>query len=473
MSHRILIAEDEANYRTVLRLMLAELDVEILEAADGAEALQTIERTAVDLVITDVNMPHLSGLELLSQLRSRSTAPPVVVMTAYASVDDAVSAMQCGAIDYLTKPFDEQRLLLTLRRALHMTDLLAENARLRDDLRSRFDFSSILGESPALLSALKTASKVAGSDANVLIQGESGTGKELFARAIHVNSQRRRGPFIALNCAAIPEGLLEAELFGAEAGAYTGATKRRRGRVELARGGTLFLDEVGDMPLPLQAKLLRLVQERTYQPLGAEAELKADVRFVFATHRDLAQLVKEGRFREDLRYRVSVVPVTLPPLRDRGDDVLLIADAACARVCESMGRKPLPLSAHARAALAQHDWPGNIRELGNVIERAVILSDGDGIDVADLDLPTALPPIDPSSPTIAVVSSPATEPTTSWVLPEQGLSLDALERNLVSQALERVRGNKSQAARLLGLTRATLRYRIEKMGLSAIDDDSA
>jgi len=259
MTHRILVAEDEANYRQVLSLMVADLDVTLLEAPDGRAALDILAKEDVDLVITDMNMPRLDGMALLKELASRPKAPPVVVMTAYASVDSAVDAMREGAIDYLTKPFDEARLRLTLKRALRMTDLMAENHRLRDTVEQRYDFSQILGASEPMVAALKLAGKVAASDSTVLVQGESGTGKELVARAIHFNSPRRSGPFVALNCAAIPETLLEAELFGAEAGAYTGATKRRRGRVELARGGTLFLDEVGDMPGTLQTKLLRLL----------------------------------------------------------------------------------------------------------------------------------------------------------------------------------------------------------------------
>jgi len=470
MTHRLLIVEDEPNYRTVLRLMLADLDVIIEEAADGAAGLQKITAledagTPVDLVISDVNMPNVSGLELLRTLQARRHAPPVVIVTAYANVDDAVAAMQLGAIDYLTKPFDEARLKLTLQRALVVTDLLQENQRLHSDVRSRYDFQAILGSSPALSQALTTAAKLSGSEAPVLLQGESGTGKELFARAIHINSKRGRGPFIAVNCAAIPDALLEVELFGAEAGAYTGATKRRRGRVELARGGTLFLDEIGDLPLPLQAKLLRLVQEKTFQLLGGEKDEKADVRFVFATHRDLGQMVRAGTFREDLRFRVAVLPLVLPPLRERGDDVLSLANTVIARVCESMGKKPLPLLPRAQSALVRHRWPGNIRELNNVLERAVIMCDGTALDDIDLDLPTSVPPTEAPTPTAPMSSSSPSSTSSSFVLPEGGIMLEAVERDLVRQALERAAGNKSQAARLLGLTRATLRYRLDKYDL--------
>jgi DNA-binding NtrC family response regulator len=454
MTHRILLVEDEANYRQVLGLMLSDVDVQIVEAVDGLAALEVLRKESVDLVITDVNMPRMDGLALLRELRAQPAAPPVVVMTAYASVDAAVDAMREGAIDYLTKPFDEARLRLTLQRALRMTDLLAENQRLRETVEQRYDFASILGQSDAMVAALKTAGKVAASDSNVLVQGESGTGKELVARALHHNSPRRNGPFIALNCAALPENLLEGELFGAEAGAYTGATRRRRGRVELARGGTLFLDEIGDLPLVLQSKLLRVLQEKTFTPLGGEHEVKADVRFIFATHRNLDVMVKEGKFREDLMYRVSVLRVALPPLRARGQDILLLADAFMSRLAAEKGRAGMRLSAASRQALLKHPFPGNVRELSNIMERAVILAEEDVLEPSDLGLTGA-----------AVEIPAATGGQPTFVLPAEGVNLEEVEKDLVRQALQRTDGNKSRAARLLGLSRATLRYRLEKMGL--------
>jgi len=456
VTHRILVVEDEANYRRVLAMMVVDLDVELLEAADGEAALALLDRETVDLVISDLNMPRMDGMALLRALRTRPSPPPVVIITAYGSIDSAVEAMRAGAIDYLPKPFDEQRLHLTLKRALRVTDLLAENRRLRDAVEARYDFSLIVGESEALMAALNVAGKVAASDVAVLVRGESGTGKELVARAIHYNSRRAGGPFIAVNCAALPENLLEAELFGAEAGAYTGATRRRRGRFELARGGTLFLDEIGDMPLPLQAKILRVVQERRFTPLGAEREQPADLRFVFATNRDLEAMVQDGGFRQDLFYRVSVVPVRLPPLRERGDDWRLLTERFIATACEAMGRSPMRLSAAAEAALAAYAFPGNVRELANLIERAVILTDGDVIDAGDIAL----------GPARAAASAGGLVGAGGAVrLPPSGVDLEAVERELVRQALERTGGNKSQAARLLGLSRATLRYRVEKLGL--------
>jgi len=466
MTHRILLAEDEANYRKVLGLMLADLDVELLEAGDGVEALDTLAREEVDLVITDVNMPRMDGLQLLKELNASYPKLPVVVITAYGSVDSAVMAMQGGAIDYLQKPFDEARLRLTLKRVLHVTDLLAENRRLRDAVEKRFDFSQIIGESEAMVAALRIAGQVATTEATVLVEGDSGTGKELVARAIHFNSKRASGPFLAVNCASLPDTLLEAELFGAEPGAYTGAVRKRRGRVELAQRGTLFLDEIGDMPMLLQAKILRLIQEKTYTTLGGEKEARADVRFLLATHRDLKALVAEGRFREDLYYRVSGLPVRLPPLRERGDDVQLLAEFFAKQSARAIGRSVPRLEPSAQAALRSYAFPGNVRELANVLERAVLLCEGDVIDAAALalDLEGAPGAANGGGVTASASSAPGADPD-GFVLPEKGISLEEVERDLVRQALERAGGNKSRAAKLLGLSRATLRYRIEKFGL--------
>ena len=468
MTHRLLIVEDEPNYRAVLRMMLGNLDVELFEAADGQAALELLERQDVDLIVSDLNMPRVGGIELLRALRARDDHTPVVVVTAYSSVEGAVEAMRAGAIDYLQKPFDEERLRLTMGRALRMTELLAENRRLRDAVEERYRFEEIAGESEGLVAALTTVGKVAASESSVLIRGESGTGKELVARALHFNSRRAAGPFVAVNSAALPDTLLEAELFGAEAGAFTGAAKRRRGRVELARGGTLFLDEIGDMPLVLQTKLLRVLQERAFTPLGGEVEQKADVRFVFATHKDLGAEVKAGRFREDLFYRVNVLSVTLPPLRERGHDVVLLAERFARHAAAQMGRRAPVIGDAARHVLLRYPFPGNVRELANVIERAVILCESDTLTPHDLDLPATAPA---PQRTASGVAHDAGGTPELFRLPEHGVSLDELEASLVRQALERTGGNKSRAARLLGLTRATLRYRLEKLGDGGGDHD--
>jgi DNA-binding NtrC family response regulator len=364
---------------------------------------------------------------------------------------------------------------MTLQRVLRVTDLMAENKRLRDAVEKRFDFSLIIGESEAMVAALRVAGQVAASEATVLVEGDSGTGKELVARAIHYNSRRSSGPFVAVNCASLPDTLLEAELFGAEAGAYTGATRKRKGRVELAQGGTLFLDEIGDMPLLLQAKILRLIQEKTFTALGGEQELRANVRFVVATHRNLKAMVDDGRFREDLYYRVTGLRVRLPPLRERGDDVLLLAETFIKVNCQNLGRPVLALAKGAAAALKLYPWPGNVRELANVMERAVLLCEGDAIDTIDLALgdgdaprpavarPAAATPANGAGP--ASTAPAGTAPGTQFVLPGEGINLEEVERDLVRQALQRAGGNKSRAAKLLGLSRATLRYRIEKFAL--------
>ncbi|MFH1810224.1 MAG: sigma-54 dependent transcriptional regulator [Pseudomonadota bacterium] len=462
MTHRVLLVEDEQNYRQVIAMMIADLDVTLIEAGDGREALEKLDSHEVDLIITDLNMPRMDGMALLAELKTRQLNLPVVVITAYGTVDSAVEAMRLGAIDYLQKPFEEARLRLTLQRVLQVSDLMAENRRLRDAVEKKFDFSQIIGESAAMVAALRVAGQVAGTDATVLVEGESGTGKELVARAIHFNSRRARKPFVAVNCAALPDTLLEAELFGSEVGAYTGATRRRRGRVELAQGGTLFLDEIGDMPAMLQAKILRLIQEKTYTPLGGEQEARADVRFVLATHRDLKSLVAEGRFREDLYYRVSGLPVRLPPLRQRGDDVVLLAEALIKQACQNLDRPPLELTPAARDALRGYGFPGNVRELANLVERATLLSEGTTIDATDLELDDN-PASAPAAGSVPGASTTAVSGV--FTLPEQGVSLEELERSMVKQALDRAAGNKSRAAKLLGLSRATLRYRIEKFGL--------
>lgn len=489
MTHRVLLVEDEANYRQVIAMMLADLDLLLDEAADGVQALELLEKQDYDLLITDLNMPRMDGVSLIKELDHRGRQIPTVVITAYGSVDSAVETLRLGAVDYLQKPFAEDRLRLTLDRVLRLSDLLAENRRLRATIEDRFDFSNILGESPAIVDALKVAGQIARSDATVLITGQSGTGKELVARAIHHNSSRAAGPFIAVNCAALPDTLLEAELFGAEQGAYTGANRKRRGRVELARGGTLLLDEIGDMPMLLQAKILRLIQEKTYTPLGSERELQADVRFVVATHRDLKALVEQEKFRQDLYYRVAGLPVHLPPLIDRGDDVILLAQHFIKKACRGIDRAPLALTEAASQALKAYPFPGNVRELALGLERAVLLCEGERLDVEDLHfdfieqnrgqasqfLSSGAPAFGQGTATQASINghfdpgtiqadSSLTQPG-NFALPDQGISLEDVEKSLVQQALERVDGNKSQAAKLLGLSRATLRYRIEKFAL--------
>jgi two-component system, NtrC family, response regulator AtoC len=450
---RILIVDDEPRFCEVYSMLLSDLGVEIVTAGGGEEALGKARADRPDVVITDLAMPGMDGMALLKAMREEFHDVPVVVATAFGSIESAVNAMRAGAFDYVTKPVEEETLLLTARKALSFAGVLAENRALRRELESRYDMRQILGESPEMMRALKMSGDVAKTDTTVLILGESGTGKELVARAVHFNSPRARGPFIPVNCAAIPETLLESELFGHEKGAFTGADRRREGRVESSNGGTLFLDEIGDMPTALQAKILRLLQEKEFQRVGGREPIKADVRFLCATNRDLAKAVKEGKFREDLFYRIHVFPIMLPPLRERGADVLLLAKFFIKKYSREMGKPVGQIGRDAQTLLTQYRWPGNIRELENVIERAVILCEGESL-TADA-LPAEIQNDKPPGPERA-------DGTRKFVLPNDGISLDDLERDLVVQALERTRFNQTRAARLLGLTRATLRYRIEK-----------
>ena len=446
MPARILIVDDEENMRRSLRLLLSDLDVEVVEAPDGESALATLAAGGVDLVVSDLRMPGIDGRELLRRSRALRPDVPVILITAYGTIESAVDAIREGAFDYVPKPFRENELKLVIERALAMSTVLRENRQLRAELERRHDFSRIIGTSPAIVECLRLAGEVAETDTTVLLLGESGTGKEVFARAIHWNSARRGGPFVAVNCAALPESLLESELFGHERGAFTGADRRRDGRFRAADGGTLFLDEIGDMSPKVQAKLLRVLEDRTYERLGGDRRLKADVRIVCATHRDLKAMVEAGELREDLWYRISAYPIRLPPLRDRREDVLPIARAALEELGRQMGKRLEGFDDDARRRLETHAWPGNVRELRNAIERAAILAKGPRIGVGDLMLDALAAPADDGA----------------FLLPATGLDLAELERSLIDQALERTDGNVSAAARLLGLTRAQLRYRLSK-----------
>ena len=450
---RVVLVEDEARYRRLMTMLLSDLPLRLTEAVSGEQALELLDRHAAQLVVTDLRMPGMGGMGLLERVGERYPGLPVVVLTAYGSIESAVQAMRAGAYDYLTKPFEEETLRATVLRGLEAGRLRAAYGTLREELRSRYELGRILGRSQPLRDALALAEQVAPTRTTVLITGESGTGKELLARAIHHHSRRSDGPFVAINCAAIPATLLESELFGHERGAFTGATARRLGRFEQAAGGTLLLDELGEMEPALQVKLLRVLQERRFERLGGTGELEADARIVCATNVDLGEAVSDGRFRRDLYYRISVFPIELPPLRDRGDDVLLLAWRFVQRFAVEMGRRIERLSPSAERLLREHGWEGNVRELQNVVERAVILCQGPEIKARHL--PEHLR---------AGRGAPASGGG-RFVLPSGGVVLEDVERDLVLQALEAARGNKTHAARLLGLTRATLRYRLVKHGL--------
>lgn len=381
----ILIVDDEKNYLLVLEALLVDAGYEVITSDNTTEALEITMSHDLDLVITDMRMPGPDGMEFLAQLRSRQPDPPVIMMTAYATVEKAVEAMKRGAFDYITKPFKNEELILTIRKAIEMHRLKQENLLLSRELQERFQFGNIVGKSKIMRQVYEIIEKVAQTRASVLITGESGTGKELIARAIHFNSPRRDKPFISVNCSALSETLLESELFGHERGAFTGAVTQRKGRFELAHGGTLFLDEVGDMSPALQVKLLRVLQEMKFERVGGTKTLQVDARLVTASNRELDREVELGRFREDFYYRLKVVHIKVPPLRERRDDIPLLVHHFLEKAAEANRIPVKRLSHEALKYLCQHDWLGNVRELENVIERAVILCDGD--DVRPQDLP--------------------------------------------------------------------------------------
>jgi DNA-binding NtrC family response regulator len=423
----------------------------VTSAADGEAALDAFREGLHDLVVTDVRMPGLDGLELLARVRAISPDTPVVMITAEGTIETAVEAMKQGAFEFLTKPFPGEKLRLTLERAHEFARLQRENRELRREVEGRFSFQNIIGSTTRMKSLFDSMELAAPAASTVLIFGETGTGKELVARAIHYNSSRKEGPFVTVNCGAIPETLMEAELFGYRRGAFTGADADRKGKFEAADGGTLFLDEVGEIPLALQPKILRVLQSGEVDRLGSDRPVRVDVRIVAATHRDLETLATDGEFREDLYYRLAVIPLTVPPLRDRRDDIPLLADHFLRRMQDQTGRAGLRIPPEAFALFDRYPWPGNVRELENTIERLVVLSRDDHLDVQSL----------PEK--IRGGGDAGSE--TGIKLPPQGVRLDELERDLICQALERSGGNRTKAAGVLGLTRNTLLYRMQKHGL--------
>ena len=447
---RILVVDDEESHRIMLRAVLKEEGYEVSEASDGTEAVKAVEREPFDLILMDIRMRTMDGIEALGEIRKISPLVPVLIMTAYASVKTAVEALKAGAFEYLTKPLDTDELKILIEKALELYHLRAENIALKERLGDRFDFSKIIGRSPKMKEVFDTLSLVAPTDATVLILGESGTGKELVANSIHHNSPRASQPFIKVSCAALPETLLEGELFGHEKGAFTGAIARREGRFQLAHRGTIFLDEVGEMSMTTQTKLLRVLQEKEFEPLGSTRTVKADVRVIAASNKDLEREVKEGRFREDLFYRLNVVPVSLPPLRERKDDIPALA-AHFFAIYRDKNRKELKdISGKAMDLLSRYDWPGNIRELENCIERAVILARGEIIAPADLPL------------TIQALSGD--REIQGLNLPS-GISIQEVEKALILKTLEDTGGNRSRAAEILGINRRTLQNKLREYGI--------
>jgi two-component system response regulator HydG len=448
----ILVVDDDTAHRTMLRTLVSGWGYAIDEAEDGGAAIDRVRQQAYDLVLMDVRMLKVSGLEALAAIKKLNPAIPVVIMTAYSSVETAVDALKQGAHDYLTKPLDFDKLKITIERAMEHTRLKEENRRLRESLGLRFDRSRIIGQSPAMVKLLDTVSQVAPSEATVLITGESGTGKELIAAAIHFNSSRRDGPFVQLNCAAITETLLESELFGHEKGAFTGAERRREGRFHQADGGSLFLDEVSEMPLSMQVKLLRVLQEREFTRVGGDAPVRVDVRLIAATNRHLPDLIAAGKFREDLFYRLNVVGLIAPPLRERREDIPLLAQHFLETFAQR-NRKPIKgVTPQAMDGLIRRRWPGNVRELMNAVERAVVLARTDYLPAEDFELgPSEEAPRERSAPPPIGTA--------------ENLALDEIEKATILQALESAGGNKSEAARRLGITRRTLHKKLKAYGV--------
>jgi DNA-binding NtrC family response regulator len=452
----ILLVEDKDSLRRVLRLTLENAGYSVAEANDARAALNEIATSRHRLVLTDLRMPNGSGLDVLRSARAADADVPVIVMTAFGSIDEAVQAMKDGAHDFLQKPVDSNHLLLLVERALEQARLRTENVLLREEWSRRYGFPRILGESETLKRAVGETQRVAQTEATVLLLGESGTGKELFARAVHHLSARRDHPFVAINCAAIPESLIENELFGHERGAFTGASDRRQGKFELATGGTVFLDEIGELPLAVQGKLLRAIEEKVVDRIGGRAPVAVDVRIVAATNKDLKTAVDNGEFRGDLFFRLAVFPIEVPPLRDRGEDVVMLARHFASEIGRELRGREAELSAAATAALKQHRWPGNVRELENAIERACIISDTLVLEARDLGL----------GPANTQPSESLEQLELSGTLSEVAhRALRLVERKKIQRAMEANMGNKSKTAEDLGVSYKTLLNKLKEYAL--------
>jgi DNA-binding NtrC family response regulator len=457
----VLLVEDKAELRAMLRKALERWGYVVEEAPDGTTAIQKARSRRYLMVLTDLKLPASSGIEVLREARRAEPTLPVIIMTAYGSVEEAVTAMKEGAFDFIQKPVELDHLKLLLERAARQQELLRENLLLREEYAERYGFPRIVGESPAMKAASQMTQRVAATESTVLLLGESGSGKELFARAIHHLSPRAEQPFVALNCAAIPEGLVENELFGHERGAYTGAGARKMGKLELAHRGTLFLDEIGELPLAIQSKLLRVLEERRFERVGGTQEIEANVRIITATNKNLHAAVADKTFREDLYFRISAVPITVPPLRERGDDVLLLAEYFLERFRREFRKPLLKLTEDARARLRSYAWPGNVRELQNAIERAAILSNGAELDTAALQLPA-------TRPTAEELPEGMLEDQFLWEGPLEEVSQRAVahvERFKIQNALRESKWNKTRAAEKLGVSYKTLLTKIRGLGL--------
>lgn len=454
---KILVVDDEQSLREVLSIMLKRAGYAVTSVSDGEAAIEQLQKEIFDLVITDLRMPKVDGMEVLRAVKSASPETVVLIITAFATADSAVEAMKQGAYDYLTKPFQVDEVQLIIRNALEKRRLTTENILLKREMASQSSFAQLVGQSEAMQKVFDVVKKVADSKSNVLICGESGTGKELVARAIHYNSARSPMPFVAVNCSAVPETLLESELFGHMKGSFTGAISNKAGLFEVANGGTIFLDEIGDTTPTIQVKLLRVIQEREFRRVGGMQDIKVDVRIVAATNKDLEKAVADGSFREDLYYRLDVIPIRIPPLRLRSGDIPLLATHFLTRFSKESG-KPVPtISPEAMQVLVGHEWRGNVRELENLIERVVAFSTGGPVKEADM------------RGWLHRTVSPQQQGGVLSELPEDGLDLEGmingLEKDLLLKALERTKWVKKKAARLLRLNTRSFRYRLEKYAI--------
>jgi len=448
----ILLADDDDGLRRVLEFQLGEAGYRVLTAPDGAAALEIFTGEEIDCVITDLQMPKLSGLDLLDRLKAVARETPVIVITAFGEIETAVAAMRAGAFDYITKPFNRDQILLNVERALSFGETIEENIRLRRMVNENFRLENVVGDSPKMREVLNLVERVSKTDITVLITGESGTGKELVARGIHFTGSRSDEPFIAVNCAAIPESLIESELFGHRRGAFTGASSDAKGKFEETDGGTLFLDEISAMPLGLQPRLLRVLQEQEIVRLGESKPRKVDVRIITATNRNLETMVEDDTFRGDLYFRLAVVPIVLPPLRERREDIPLLIEYFLEKAKRKYKFENLKIEREVFAVLSNYSFPGNVRELENLIERMTVLSNGELIAVEDL----------PDN-----IRSPRTNAgNVLFELPPDGVSLENMEKEILRRALEMHGGNRTHAARYLDITRSALLYRMQKYDLA-------
>lgn len=457
MTDRLLVVDDEPSMREFLEILLAQEGYQVATAASGEQGLKIYRQLEPDLILTDVKMPGMSGLDLIREIHALDAAIPIIAITAYASADDAIRAVREGAYDYLSKPFQIEDLRIIIRNALEARRLRRENLELRRSIDEQHRFGEIIGKSPQMEEVFNLISRIAPSKASVLIIGESGTGKELVARAIHKDSSRADRPFVTVNCTAIPENLLESEMFGHMKGSFTGAIANKQGLVEAAHTGTLFLDEVGDISLSIQAKLLRFLQDRGSRRVGGTDEKKIDVRIIAATNKKLEKEMDEGNFREDLYYRLNVIRIRLPPLREREEDIPLLMDHFLKKFAVEQGKNIRKVSSLVMRVLCNYHYPGNVRELENIIERCVTLEQSDQLTAENLP------------PKLIEGTQDTTSALAETEMPHDGIdlnrTLDDIERNLINRALGITGGNRSRAARLLGISFRSLRYRLVKLGM--------